>query len=262
MTTRRSDPSGFMDKAGGLFLCYALRDEQLLNEEHVMTPPPLPDIDALLERGRVCHAAGDPHTACGWFQQAYDAATAQQDDAFAIDALHMLGIADVPSARLGWNQQALRLAEQSQQPRAISWQGALLDTCGWFTFEQGDYPLALEYFEQAQTVREQQGEVRATLVARWCVARALRALGRVEEALGKQGEIRAAWLGAGLTPDGYGTEEIAECLLALGRRDEARPYFASAYVLFTARGTLVDQPERLARIRQLGEGIQDQGPNQ
>ena len=210
------------------------------------------EIRYFLERGRVCNSAGDAQAACAWFHQASAAASARHLDFYTIDALHMLAIADAPATHLAWNRQALSIAEQAEEPRAANWQGSLCNNLGWTYFDAGDYSQALACFERALHVRIQQGKTRETLIARWCVARTLRALGRSAEALRMQRDIRAAWLAAKEEPDGYGTEEIAECLLALGRAEEARPYFASAYALFTKNGTLADQPGRLERLHTLG----------
>ncbi len=208
----------------------------------------------LLERGRVENSSGQPVAACVWFQEAHALAQAQRDDGSAIDALHMLAIADAPERQMAWNQQAMMLAQQSPDPRAARWRGSLANNIGWGYFDAGDYAQALSSFTDALRFREGQGQTRAILVARWCIARTLRALGRATEALALQREIRAAWLAAGEEPDGYGSEEIGECLLALGDAAAARPFFAEAYMRFTANATLADQPERLARIRAHGDG--------
>lgn len=215
-------------------------------------PTPVAQIRYFLEQGRVYNSSGRPEEARGWFHDAFTAANAQQQDFYGIDALHMLAIADVPERALDWNLQAVALAQQSSDLRAVNWQGSLYNNIGWSYFDEGEYSQALTSFEQALQWREQQGKVRPVLIARWCVARTLRALGRPEDALQMQRDIRAAWLAAGEEPDGYGSEEIAECLAALDRADDARPYFAAAYARFAANGTLSDQPERLARIKQLG----------
>ncbi|HSI33415.1 MAG: tetratricopeptide repeat protein, partial [Phycisphaerae bacterium] len=56
-------------------------------------------------------------------------------------------------------------------------------------------------------------------------------------------------------PDGYVYEEIGECLLTMGRRDEARPHFARAHALLSVDPWFPpNQPDRLARLKQLGEG--------
>jgi tetratricopeptide (TPR) repeat protein len=224
-----------------------------------LTPDtPVAETRYLLERGRVLNSSGQPAQACDWFHRAYDLASAHHQDFYAIDALHMLAIADAPETQLAWNQQALAIARQATEPRAANWQGSLYNNLGWTYFEAEDFPQALSNFEQALQFRTKQGKTRETLIARWCVARTLRAMGRTEDALQMQQDIRAAWLAAGEVPDGYGTEEIAECLLTLGRPDEAQPYFASAYALFTKNGTLADQPERLQRLKQLGNVTEGQ----
>ncbi|MBA3825337.1 MAG: tetratricopeptide repeat protein [Ktedonobacterales bacterium] len=203
-----------------------------------------------LERGRAANSAGQPAAACDSFRAAYALANALHRDFYTIDALHMLAIADAPERQMDWNQQALTLAQQSSDPRAANWQASLYNNLGWGYFDANDYAQALANFEQALRCREQRGQVRETLIARWCIARTLRALGRTAEALQRQQEIRAAWLAAGEEPDGYGSEEIAENLWEMGQGEAARPYFAEAYARFAANGTLADQPERLARIKE------------
>ena len=54
--------------------------------------------------------------------------------------------------------------------------------------------------------------------------------------------------------DGYVFEEIGECLLALKRADEARPYFAKAYEVLSKDSWLVEQEsDRIKRLKRLGE---------
>jgi len=50
-------------------------------------------------------------------------------------------------------------------------------------------------------------------------------------------------------------EEIGECLLRLDRSQEARQYFSRAYQILLQDAWLPKQePERLARLRELGVG--------
>jgi hypothetical protein len=52
--------------------------------------------------------------------------------------------------------------------------------------------------------------------------------------------------------DGFVFEELGECLLALGRADEARPYFAQAYAELSQDEWLADnEPARLERLKAL-----------
>jgi hypothetical protein len=54
--------------------------------------------------------------------------------------------------------------------------------------------------------------------------------------------------------DGYVFEEIGECLLALNRAVEARPYFAKAYETLSQDEWLRDrEPARLARLKELSQ---------
>ncbi|MFM8370637.1 MAG: hypothetical protein ACKOBD_17965, partial [Chloroflexota bacterium] len=53
--------------------------------------------------------------------------------------------------------------------------------------------------------------------------------------------------------DGYVDEEIGECLLALNRVDEAKPYFTKAYELLSQDEWLMaNEPERMKRMKELG----------
>jgi hypothetical protein len=90
-------------------------------------------------------------------------------------------------------------------------------------------------------------------IARWCVARALRSLGRVDEALEIQQALKASHDQTG-TSDGYVEEELAECLVAKGRAGEAKPHFAAAYRLLSADPWLAEkEPQRLERLRDLSQ---------
>jgi tetratricopeptide (TPR) repeat protein len=128
---------------------------------------------------------------------------------------------------------------------------------GWSLFELGDHAGALAHFERALAARIEQGtdgKGRGLwLTARWCIARAHRALGRLDEALTEQRDLLAEHSRAGST-DGFVHEEIAECLLALGRGIEARPHFAAAYELLSQDPWPAERvAERIARLRKLSQ---------
>ena len=214
---------------------------------------PLAAIRYHLERGRVHNSSGNKAPARESFQQAWEAARAAGEDGFAVDAAHMLAIAAAsPAETIRWNERALELAEASEDEQAQRWQSSLLNNLGWARHDGGDYEAALILFERAVTERQKRGADRETRVARWCVARCLRSLGRLEAALAQQ----RALLAEGEAADeavGFTLEEIGECLLALGRGEAARPYFAQAYAALSGDAWLVaEEGERLARLRRLG----------
>jgi hypothetical protein len=74
----------------------------------------------------------------------------------------------------------------------------------------------------------------------------------VEAALAEQEALLAELDGLG-GADGYVFEEVAECLLALGRAEDARTFFGRAYASLAGDVHLrTDEPERLERLKSLG----------
>ena len=208
----------------------------------------------LLERGRTHNSAGDVEAARPLFEEAWKLARNAGEDYYAVDAAHMLGICEPADASHMWNNRAMEAAEASDDPRAKGWLGALYNNIGWTYHDAGEYEKALELFEKGLAWREERDNPLATQIAKWTVARALRSLGRTEEALAKQQYLLEEHVAAG-TSDGYVYEEVAECLFALYRSDEARPYFDRAYRELSKDGWLVEnEPERLDRLRRLGDG--------
>jgi tetratricopeptide (TPR) repeat protein len=209
----------------------------------------------LLERGRTFNSAGAPSKAVPLFRQAAEvAARASRDgDAFyAIDALHMLGIAAPASERLDWNLKALAAAEGARDARARAWRGSLYHNIGWTYFERGEHGTALDYWQKALALREATGDAQRLKVARWTVARGYRALGRLDDAERMQKELAAENTKAG-EEDGYVYEELAEIALARGDRATAGPWAAKAYALLREDAWLAaTEPARLKRLAEIG----------
>ena len=128
----------------------------------------------------------------------------------------MLGIVEQPERAWEWNERAMELARSSTDPAARRWVASIANNMAWARHEAGAYEEALELFSLALAERERQDDPGRTRIARWCVARCLRSLGRTEEALAEQQSLAAELDALGET-DEYVTEEIAECLRALGR---------------------------------------------
>jgi tetratricopeptide (TPR) repeat protein len=207
----------------------------------------------LLERGRVFASSGDAESARPRFEEALKTAQKLSEDFYAVDAVHMLAIIAPVEEGLALNLQAIQMAESSEQEKARDWLGSLYNNTGWSYHNLGNYAAALEIFEKAEAWQRSKGRVYETRIAQWCVARTLRSLGLVEEALSKQMALKHAWEADGLERDGFVFEEIGECLLLLGRAEEARRYFAKAYEILKNDSALVEgEPERLARLKSLG----------
>jgi len=209
-------------------------------------------VRAALERGRVLNSSGSPGDARPHFERAWALARETGLDGYAVDAAHMIAIVAPPDEALEWNHQALDLAETSDDPAARRWCGSLHNNIGWTHFERGEHETALHHFERALECRLEQDDERAVRIARWCVAKAHRVLGRIDQALAAQRELLEACTQAG-EPDGFVHEEVAECLLARNNPGEAAPHFARAHELLAADPWLRErEAERLERLRRLG----------
>lgn len=205
----------------------------------------------LLERGRVFNSSGKPAESVPLFKDAWELGSSSGHEDLALDAAHMLGIVEKPDEALRWAEMAIALAVKSQNPRAKSWLGPLYNNTGWTYYERNDFPKALDLLEKAQAVYEQRGTPQQVRIAKYSVGKALRALGKVEQALAIQEKLRAEMETAG-KPDGYVYEELAECLLLLKRSTEARPFFAKSHALLSQDEWLAkNEPKRLARLREL-----------
>ena len=208
-------------------------------------------VRCLLERGRLFNSSGSAEKARPLFEQAWELARQIGAMGCAVDAAHMLGIVDAPE--LTWNLKALELAETSSDERARRWRASLYNNVGWSYHDRGEFDAALAAFAKALRLREEQGDAKLIRIARWAVARVLRSLLRLDEALAIQRDLAAQERREGKT-DGYVEEELGEVLLALGRADEARPHFARAYAELSLDEWLAErEAPRLERLRALSE---------
>jgi tetratricopeptide (TPR) repeat protein len=210
------------------------------------------EVRTRLERGRILNTRGDPDEARPEFDAAFDRATNAGAENLAVDALHMLAIVAPADEQLALNERAIALANAATDPRAQRWLASLYNNTAWTHFDAGNLDEALRLFELALEERLKGDEPRATGIARWAVARTLRAQGRTEEALAAQRDLRRVNSDTGID-DPYVDEELGECLLALGRVDDARPYFARAAEGISADAwMLANEHERIARLEELG----------
>ncbi|HRW07074.1 MAG TPA: hypothetical protein P5121_18350 [Caldilineaceae bacterium] len=189
-----------------------------------------PHVRYRLEQGRTFNSSGETEPAREQFMAAWEQAAAAELVGLAVDAAHMLAITytGTPTA-IDWNQRGLALARSATDPKAQELIPAMLNNSAWDLHDMGRLEEALLLFTEAQEAWTARAKPQRIRVAKWSVARCLRSLGRYEDALQRQLELAADYRAAKLV-DGYVYEEIAENLEALGRVDEARPYFAQAFV--------------------------------
>ena len=246
-------------RAQGLQRNFADAHQTLNRVEPMLTDDlPVARIRYLLERGRVFNSSCKPAEAKPFFVEAWDRAQVAGEDSLAIDAVHMLAIVATPDEALEWNKKAIALAANSASEKARGWLGSLYNNLGWAYHGKGEFAKALEVFEKDAAWFEARQKKEEWMIARWSAARTLRSLGRLDEALQRQRALLRERQEQQLTPDGYVFEEIAECLQALGRTGEARPFFSQAHGLLRADAFLVEtERQRIERLRELG-GVKEE----
>lgn len=182
----------------------------------------------LLERGRTFNSSGQPEKARPLFVEAWEQAQVARWQGLAVDAAHMVAIsyAGTPQA-IFWNQKALTLARHAVEAKAQALLPAILNNCAWDLHDMGRFMEALPLFMEAEAVWTERQKPAQIQIAQWSVARCLRSLGRYGEALARQQQLEREHQHAG-TKDGYVFEEIAENMAALGKLNEAMPYFQKA----------------------------------
>jgi tetratricopeptide (TPR) repeat protein len=154
------------------------------------TAHPVISIRIALERGRLANSAGDAAAAVPHFEQAFDEAVVAGEEFLAIDAAHMLAIAD-PDRAAEWASRGLELAESAADPRSKRWGIALHNNLGWLHFDADRLQEALTEFELAAAAADAHGSPEQQQIAQWAIARTYRALGRTADAIRIQ-EVLAA----------------------------------------------------------------------
>jgi len=240
-------------RAQGLQMKYKEAQATLDQAESILTKDMIvARIRYLLERGRVYNSSGEREKSEQYFIDAWNLARRHGEDFYAVDALHMLAIAAPPEEQLSWAEAATDAAAKSKDERARKWLGSLYNNTGWTYYDLGEYEKALDMFEKSLAWNEQYGDEERVRTARWTIGRAYRSLGRLDEALQIQLALEQEIDAAGLEPDGYVYEEIGECLLALGRDEEAKPYFKMAFDhLSKDEWMRVNEADRLKRLKDL-----------
>ena len=209
---------------------------------------PIVKVRMEIEKGRLKNSSGNRNDAKRYFLKAIALAEKGHFDFYAVDAAHMMGIVSEGQESVRWNQKALQFAANSKDERARKWKGSLLNNLGWTYFSIGEFNTALTTFESALDFQKRTGNPVRIRIARWTVARCLRALKRYDEAFAIQNDLIQ------YPEQGYVSEELAELLFATGRPDEAKPRFRRAYELLSqSLGSNPSEATRLARLKKLSQ---------
>lgn len=201
----------------------------------------------LLERGRVLNSSGRPADARPLFVKAYDIGLKSGEMRLAIDAGHMIAIVEPKvEDQIAWNLKCLELIEK--HPDQDRWRRAVYINLGEAYRSAKQYDRALDSFTRVIEWYEKNGKP-VDRYARVDQAKMLRMTGHPAESLDKMRALETELNGE---VDGFVTEEIAECLLVLGRESEAAPLFRQAWEKLKDEKWLErSEPDRYQRLRTL-----------
>lgn len=208
-------------------------------------------VRCLLERGRAFNSNGRPADALPLFERAWDVAREAGELRLAFDAVHMVAIAQPsPAAQVEWNLKGIDLVRQ--HPSEQGWLYAFYNNLGEAYAAQSDYENALAAFRDLaalKTAKDQEPEP----YTQKDIAKMLRLLGRTTEALAVIEPLHARLTSEG-KQDGWIDEELAECLLALGKSADAKPLFQRTYESQKNEPWVVqNEPKKLERLKALAE---------
>lgn len=207
-----------------------------------------------LERGRAFNSSGKKEEAKQEFLKAIESGKKGGHDYYTIDGIHMMAVADEPAKQLDWTELGIAMAEASSEDRAKLWLGTFYNNSGWTYFGMKEYQKALDLFIKNEKFAESRNNKSDVQIAKWCQAKMYRFLKQLDTSLSIQRELEKAMQDKTMDEDGYVYEEIAECLLAQGKANDAKPYFRRAYDLLSKDIWLQkDEKPRLERMEELSK---------
>lgn len=160
----------------------------------------------------------------GFYMRAFETAKQARLDGLAIDALHMMVMVDeTPQQQLEWNMKAIAYMEASTQPDARKWAGSLYNNVGYAHHLAGRDDEAIAWYRKSLAAYEAQDRPANVRIAHWMIANAMRAQGKLDEALAIQQRLEREWDAAG-EPDPYVYEELEAIHRALGNEQLAKHY--------------------------------------
>lgn len=242
-------------RSQGLQFKFELAHKTLDEADELLKPEMIrAEIRSLLERGRLFNSNKQPEKSIAYFKEAMQKGIDAEEDFFAIDAVHMLGIASPQDEQLDWNLKALDMAEAAHHERARGWRGSLYNNIGYTYMMQEEYDKSIDTFEKLLAYCQEKEDFDFANIARWFIAKVHRLQGNIDQALKGQLELLETHEEKEDSP-GFVFEELGECYLALGQEAERKKYFSLAHATFTSDPQFAwvgkQEPERLERIKKL-----------
>lgn len=229
---------------------YSLLEEV---RQNLSAEPSTASIRYHLEFGRTLLAEGKKQEAGNEFTIAENMAKQIGEDFHRIDALHMRAIISNGAIAIKLNEEAVVAALQSKDEIAKNWLGALYNNLGWAYFDLAEYEKSLSIFLRALQWREEKKSKPEIFLAKWCVARVLRAMYRFDDAIKVQLALFEESTESGQA-DGYVHEELGELYLLKNDKLKSTFHFEKAHELLSQDVYMQNnEPQRLQRIKELSK---------
>jgi len=205
-----------------------------------------------IENSRLFLLKNIPSQARNALGKAWSLAVPANADQFTVEIAQLMAVVDPPKRQEEWLRKAIEIGQSSPHPKARERLAQLRLSLAWKFFDLRQFEQALACLREALDSLPP-GAKTERHFCRWSIGRTLRALNREEEALTVQKKLL---LEAELDhePDGRVFEEMAECLQALSRTQEAQGYFEQAYNELSKKDWVKDHhPLKLKRLKDLGK---------
>lgn len=159
--------------------------------EEGLTPEyELAHVRILLERGRVFHQSDNSEDALLLFKNSYALSKQHMFDFHTINAAHMIAIVvKNVDEKITWNEKAIKLATKTEDKRAHAWLAPLYNNLAQNYIDAHQYQEALSAFKKCKHYSEERGDAIVVRGAKWGIARSLRSLGSLDDALKIQFEL-------------------------------------------------------------------------
>jgi tetratricopeptide (TPR) repeat protein len=143
---------------------------------------PRTGIKIMLEQGRIARRQRRLDLARRQFNQAFELAEDEREDALAADAAHMLALLESGDSYLQWTARGLAIAEGSQDPVARRWVGNLTYNAAIRLSESGDHQAAALMFARSLAARRIENDAELVAAAELALSAELAHIGRLDEA--------------------------------------------------------------------------------
>jgi tetratricopeptide (TPR) repeat protein len=199
-----------------------------------------------LELGRIENDEDNLSGALSCFQKSVALASNAHAEYQMVDAAHMIAIVVPKEKQPERAEFALSLARKASNEKTRYWIGPIANNLGWTYMELGQPEKAVASFREALACRLAQKDQTPIRRARYALGCALRSSRQLDEAGVVLNE--ALEMGGSI---GFIEEELAECLFLLGKTEQSKLLYQTAYDKLRTNTDLGKRaPERLSRLLQ------------